>query len=220
MFRQVAAYMDNKIERRLDRRGFSLEAVLVFVCGLLGSIGFAYVWMTATNEISNFGDGLTYEFLASVLAPILVLFGLWIWYTVGAHLLASHYRGRGPIIRLFRTTAWALVPIGIWYLIRSAVIVVLFFSVDMPENPSQEAPGIGASATHDYIMGLGLEDPIYIGTLLLGVAFTVWSGYLLSTAVQRSKNIEQGDARKVGGVLSGAFALYLVWSALGYAGIA
>lgn len=220
MFRQVAAYMDNKIERRLDRRGFSLEAVLVFVCGLLGSIGFAYVWMTATNEISNFGDGLTYEFLASVLTPILVLLGLWIWYTVGAHLLASHYRGRGPIIRLFRTTAWALVPIGIWYLIRSAVIVVLFFSVDMPENPSQEAPGIGASATHDYIMSLGLEDPIYIGTLLLGVAFTVWSGYLLSTAVQRSKNIEQGDARKVAGVLSGAFALYLVWSALGYAGIA
>lgn len=45
------------------------------------------------------------------------------------------------------------------------------------------------------------------------------SGYLLSMAVQRSKNIEQDDARKVAGVLSGVFALYLVWSALGYAGI-
>lgn len=219
MFRQIATYMDETIERRLDRRGFGLEAVLVFVCGLLGSIGFAYVWMTATDELADVGDSLTYEFLASVLAPVALVFGLWIWYTVGAHFLAGHFRGRGPISRLLRTTAWALVPIGIWYLVRSAVIVFLFYTVEFPENPSQEATGTGSGATHDYLLGLGLEDPIYVGTLLLGVLFTVWSGSLLATAVRRAKGIDSGDARMVAAVLSGAFALYLVWSALGYAGI-
>lgn len=215
MFRQAATLVDNQIERRLDRRGYALEAIVVFLCGAVGAIGFGYVWLEAGDALETQTTMMQYNFLAEVLTPILVILGLWVFYTVGAHVLAGQFNGRGPIIRLFRTTAWAIVPIGIWNLLRSIVVVYLFFDADIPAQPD----GLGAEEQLQTILAVGLESPIYVGTLLLGVLFTVWSGYLLSLSVEQSKNISRDGARKIAAVLSGAFALYLVWSALQWGGV-
>lgn len=215
MLRQVTALPTKLIDRRLDRRGFSLEVVVVFLSGALGALGFGYFWFAARDALANVSTSMGYQFIGEVATPILLLFGVWLFYTIVAHVLAGHFRGRGPISRLFRTAAWALVPIGIWNLIRSGVIVYLFYDADLPANPD----GLGASEQLDTLLAVGLESPIYAATLVLGAIFAVWSGYLLSVGVERAKGISRDDARKVAAVPSGIFALYLLWNALQWGGV-
>lgn len=210
MFRQVTTYMNDKIARRVDRRGYSLEAIVVAVCGLLGSIGFAYVWMGATGALEHDSTMLEYELFAEVITPVVLLIGLWIWYTIGTHFVANYFNGRGPISRLFRGAAWSLIPIGVWYLVRSVVIIALFYDEEFPGEPE----GLGASEQLRSILEVGLDSPVYVATMLAGVLFTVWSAHLLSTAVQQAKGISADEARTAAAVVAAPFALYLVWLAI------
>jgi hypothetical protein len=69
------------------------------------------------------------------------------------------------------------------------------------------------------ILEAGFTDPIWAVTLLLGVFFAVWSGYLLSLAVSEVKGISQREGRIVAAVPSGVYALWLFYDALNWAGV-
>lgn len=203
------------IQRRVDRRGMKLEAIVALVLGLLGGIGLAYVAMEALNTISGDAAQLRFGFIGETLRPLFTLLVVWVWYTVVSHVLAGQFQERGPISRLLRTSAWSLVPIGLWYLIRSIVTLVLFLDVTFPSNPE----GLGTSEQLQSLLNRGLEDPLYYATLLIGVFFVVWSWYLRSLAVEKAKTVSEDDARKIATIPTGVFALYFLWNGLQTAGI-
>lgn len=216
MIRQILTLPDSMIQRRIDRRGLRLEAILILICGLLGGIGTAYVAVQAMGAVSGENSQLQFAFIGQVLSPLVYLFLVWIGYTLVSHILASQFRGRGPISRLLRTSAWSLVPIGIWYLIQSIVTVYLFFSVEFQTNPE----GLNADEEFRNIMDLGLDGSLlYIVTLFAGVLFVVWSWYLLADAVEKAKTVSTDDARKIAAVPAAAYGLYVLWTALQSAGI-
>lgn len=204
------------IRRRTDRRGLRLEAILVVVAGLLGAAGVAYVGSQALGAAAGDNSQLRFTFIGQALGPLLAIALVWIGYTVVSHFLSSQFRGRGPISRLFRTSAWAVVPIGIWYLLRSIVTLYLFLGIDFPANPE----GISADERFQSIMDLGYDGSVlYTAVVFAGVLFVVWSWYLLADAVSNAKGVPPNDARKVAAVPAGIYGLYVLWTALGTAGI-
>lgn len=215
MLRSVVTFPERFIPGSTQKRGFKREVVVVLVCGLMGVPGMAYVGFFALDAIPREAATLRFQFIGQMIFPIGVVFGLWLVYTLAGHLLARVYHGRGPISRLFRPVAWTMVPIAVWFLIRSIVIVFLFLDVEFPTNPE----GLTAAAELSFILSLGLESPIYVATMLLGIPFAAWSGYLLSVAIESAKNVSTANARKIAVVPSGLFALYLLWRGIHWAGV-
>jgi hypothetical protein len=214
MVRSVLSSPEQFIRGSTEKRGYKREIAVVVVCGLLGAPGMAWAGVQAMAAIPREAAMLRFQFIGQVLFPVVVVLILWLWYTVAGHLLARYVQGRGPISRLLRPAAWSMVPIGLWFLLRSIVIVVLFRDVDFPADPE------GAQAAEElaFILGLGLESPLYVATILAGIAFTAWSGYLLAEAVEAAKGVDTTDARKIAVVPSGVFAVYLLWRAVYWVG--
>jgi len=210
MLRKGLAVQESLIQRRVDRRGAALEAIVVFLCGLVGSAGLAYFALETYSAIDSPLPYTNYTLIGIVLGPVLMTFGIWLLYTVAAHLLANFLGGRGPVSRVLRTTAWAVSPIGVWLLLRSIVIVVLFYDVDYPASPD----GISPEAQVNNVLELGLESPAYFATFVVGIAFVAWSWHLLAVGIETGKDISGEKARKIAAVPAGLLALYLIRTAI------
>lgn len=210
MIREGLEAQESLVQRRSSKRGVTLEAVVVLVCGLLGSIGFAYVSLEMLNQVEDPLPYTNYTLIGKVLGPIFLAFAIWLLYSVTAHFLAGFVGGRGPVSRMFRTAAWAIVPIGAWLLLRSLVIVVLFFTVDIPAAPE----GLTPQAQVSNVLELGLEGPVYFATFVVGVLCVGWSWHVLGVGISAAKEISEEKARKVAAIPAAVVALYLVRTAL------
>lgn len=221
MVQNVLDLPASMIRRRVDRRGYQLEAIVVSILGILGGIGMAYIAYRVLPGMEQGMEEARFVLIGEIVTPLITLFLLWVGYTVLSHFLSTLYNGRGPLSRLFRTTAWSLLPIALWFIIRALVVVGIFYGVDIPDDP----PGFGGEERVTNVLygnelgHEGLSSPIYTATILVGTVFVVWSWYLLSIAVERSKSVATENARKIAAVPAGAFALYVLWQALGNAGI-
>ena len=216
MIQEIITYPDSLIDRRIDRRGVTIETVIILVCGILGSIGLGYVGVQALSAVGGDAAQLRFKFIGAALRPLIVLVVVWVWYALASHVLAGQFGGRSPLVRVFRASAWALVPIGIWYLIRSIVTVALFFGVDFPANPD----GLDSGSQLHSILQLGLDSPVYLVTLLIGLIFVAWSWQLLAHGIEVAKGIDADDARKVAAVPVGVYGLYVLYTVLQAAGVA
>lgn len=206
MFQRLVQFPETRLRRRISTVGFTREALLVLVLGALGSIGPGYVSWQTLEAHDNPPSYFEFELIAETISPLFLLFGLWLLYALCGHFLAKLYNGGRPFVRVFRVSAWALIPIGIWYLIRSVVIVALFAGMEFPGDPE----GVAADEQVENVMALGLEDPVYIGTLLAGLVFIAWSWHLLSIGIAEAKQIGLEEAKKVAAVPAGLAALYIV----------
>lgn len=184
---------ESLIRRRLDQRGLSLEVVVVLLCGLLGSAGKAYIALETWNSIESPLPYMKFTLIGYVAGPIMFVFGVWVLYTLTGHFLGRAVGGRGPMSRLSRVTAWSVVPIGVWLLVRSVVQIALFFTVDVPDSPD----GLSAKAQLTNVLEFGLESPLYFVVILFGVLFVAWSWHLLSVGIASAKDISIEQARKV-----------------------
>jgi len=225
MIRRIATMPDGIIRQRTPKRGLTRETIVVLLCGLVGGAGFAYVMIEALNAVQTDNSMFQVQLVGRVLRPVVLTVVAWVLYTVVAHVVASSSGGRGPISRLMRGAAWAMIPIGIWNVLRSLVVAFLFFGVDIPAEPEglsaaeQAASVYSGTAAGGEDVYAGLTDPLYAVVLLVGILFVVWSGHLLSVAVAESKDLDIDTARRAAAVPAGLFALYLLVTGLGQAGI-
>lgn len=216
---------DGIIRQRTPKRGLTLETIVVLFCGLVGGAGFGYVMIEALDAVDTDNSMFQVQLVGRVLRPVVLTVVAWFLYTVAAHFVASSSGGRGPISRLMRGAAWAMIPIGVWNVLRSIVVAFLFFGVDIPTEPeglsaAEKAASVytGTAAGGEDVYA-GLTDPLYAIVMLVGIVFVVWSGHLLSVAVAESKDLDIDTARRTAAVPAGLFALYLLVTALGQAGI-
>jgi hypothetical protein len=225
MLRRIATLPDGIIRRRTPKRGLTLETIVVLLCGLVGGAGFGYVMAEAIPAVDTDNSMFQIQLLGRVLRPLILTVVAWFVFSIGGHVIASSRGGRGPISRLMRGAAWAMIPIGIWNVLRSIVVAFLFFGVDIPVDPDglsaaeQAASVWSGTAQGGEDVYAGLADPLYAGVILVGVVFVIWSGHLLSVAVAESKSLEMDVARRVAAVPAGLFALYVVWTAISQAGV-
>lgn len=219
MLQQALSLPENLIERRLDRRGVTMEVVAILLLGALGSAGLGYLAFEAWTTSEDFvRPAYTHFSLAGMaVGPLGLLLLSWVGYSVISHFVANMWGGRGPIIRLVRVSAWSLVPVGVWMFLRAIVTAYLVFTADLESAP--EIEGVGPGAFVNYYSAEVLEDPIYVVATLVGVLFVGWSWYLLSIGVSEAKNIPLERARRVAAIPAGLLGLRVVQLALQWQGI-
>lgn len=199
---------DAFMERKVQKPSLWREGIVVFLSGALGSIGLFYMIQQFLSVHDSSGY-TPFNAFAVFAEPVFGIFALWILYSVLGHFIADRMHARGPIKRVIKLSAWALIPVGIGNLVRSIAIFLAYRNFD-PADISFEEDGFHAQLAE--FTELHMTDPIVlVGTAVL-IATAVWSGYLLALALEDAKKgLSFDDARKVAAIPSGIFVLYLVW---------
>lgn len=196
------------LQRKVRERSLWREAVVVFVVGVLGSVGHYYLLQRYLESVETAGYTLL-NGVGIVIAPIGGIFVFWIGSAILAHVLANYTNSRGPIRRLIKLSAWATVPIGIGNALRSAAVFIAYRDVE-PDEINIDANSF--DVRYAEFQDLHMTDPIVVGASVLLILSFVWAGYILSIGVRSSKQgISQTEARVVAAVPTGLFVLYFVY---------
>lgn len=199
---------DSFMAQAVSGRRLRWEIGLLLIIGGLGIPGALYAAQTIQDDIGEVGGFIRFQLIGFVIEPIIGIFVVWMTYAVATHVIAGRaFNGRGPIRRLLKGSAWALVPVGVGNLARTLGIYLAFRGVAIPADPAGTTP----VEQFQSILQVGLSKPeVVIGTVVL-VLTVLYSGHLLTYAVQHGKSISEADARKTAAVPVVAFALYLLW---------
>ena len=212
LVRSPGAFMDRKVGQPTLR----MEIVVVLLIGAVGAIGYGYVGMGILDDTNM--ESLRFPVLGMVAKPIIGIVVLWLTYSVGLHVLANRvFNSRGPIRRLLKLVAWALIPVAVGNLIQSIAVYLAFQDVDYAASLG-EAQTAGLNSGIDAVMAEGTSDPLYLLVPIALILSVLASGYLLVYAVQNAKDLDRDDARKAVGVLVGVHLVYLLWEAATVAG--
>lgn len=208
MVRQLFTAPSEFMERKSGLRSLRWETLVVLLIGVLGTVGHAYVaWDINT---STGIDTLIFVMISYTIEPILGAFIIWVGYSVAVHLIANRvYSSRGPLSRTMKLVAWALLPIGVGNLLRSAVLYFVYTGVDW-EQVLQDEDLTSLEQGIDVLLEVGMEEPVYAIAPLLLILAVLATGYLLIPAVQAAKDLSRNNARRVAGVVVGIHVLYLL----------
>jgi hypothetical protein len=216
MVLQLLRNPESFMDRKVGQPSLRLEIVVVLIVGALGALGQAYIGLETLSIAES--ETLRFPVIGITLEPIIGALILWIGYAVGLHLVSNKvFRARGSPRRLLKLTAWALMPLGVGNLLRSAVMYVAFSDLDY-EQTIADATGSGRGAPLNAVMAEGTSDPLILLAPLVVVLSAVASGYLLVYAVQTVKDLDRDEAVKTAGVIVGLHALYVLWGAVGLVG--
>ena len=216
MIRELVTDPQAFFSGKAQDRSVVLELFIVLVVGALGSVG-SYYFSQRVFDLAPTGGFSTFQAMGIVLDPVIGIFIFWIGGAGAAHFLSGLYNGRGPIRRLLKLTAWAMVPLAVGNIVRSAVIYLTYN--DVPSTIIEdEAVGdftTQANALRDAVSNDALSAVAMVVLILSVIA----SWHLLSYAIATAKQIDVADARKVAAVPSGIFVLLLLQTLLGSLGI-
>lgn len=194
------------------RRGLWLEVVVVALSGALGSLGLVYV----VQLFLSMADAAVYSTIQAVgfvATPVIGIFAYWLGAALLCHIIAGRFRSRGPMGRLLKLSAWALLPIGLGNLARSAALYFAYADV------SPDGVAIGTGSFQEQMAAFTAQqagDPALLLSSIVLVLTVAWSGYLLSVAVEAAKQgLSETEARKTAAVPTVIFVVVLLATHVG-----
>jgi hypothetical protein len=193
------------MERKAGKPKIRQEILTVLIVGVLGSLGAIYIGQRALAVTESESAQLTA--IGMAVEPIVGAVLLWVGYTLGMHIIARRYGGHGVIRRLLKTTAWALIPVGVGNLLRSGTFFLTYRGID-PQAVSIEGPN---SDVVQAFADAGVGEPLYLVGQVLLLFGVLWSGYLMTHAVQWSKDLDWEGALRTAAVPVAIHALYVLW---------
>ena len=154
--RQLVSSPDGFMERKAGQPNIRQEILTVLIVGALGSLGAVYIGQRALAVTENESAQLTAIGMAA--EPIVGAVLLWVGYTLGLHVIARRYGEHGVIRRLLKTTAWALIPVGVGNLLRSGALFLTYRGID-PQAVSIEGR---KSDVVQAFADAGVGEPLYL----------------------------------------------------------
>jgi len=205
---EPSAFMKSSLRGRTLRK----EAFVVTLIGLLGAIGPIYIGKQLLDQTETV-PYLEFQIFGQIFQPVLIAFVAWFGYSMVAHLIANRLNSRSPFKRLLRPTAWALVPLGIGYLIRSVAIIVSA-QLNPPEIEVQGAGGAEAIVREFMIVQVFAEPVVIVATVVL-LGTLGWTGYLFAHAIEHAKELDSDTALKIAAVPVGIHAIVIIYDLIG-----
>jgi hypothetical protein len=185
---QLVTNPEQFFEGRINSPTIRWEVTIVALVGALSLPGVYYVTTVAAPVINS--AEFSFVRAGRLLRPVVIPFLLWIGYALFFHLLANRLRGRGPPGRLLKGTAWALLPLGVGNLLRSAAMIFVYTRFDVESAMS----GRDAREQVTSLLDAGLGEPAMLVAVVLFAGLVLWSGYLMTYVVQVAKDIERRQA--------------------------
>ena len=205
------------MRRTLDGRGLRRATLLIALLGVAGAVGPLYFALRLLGSLEEPSGAVLLRLAALVVVPVLNATAAWVVYAGLSNTLARLYDGDGRLVRLLRPTAWALVPVGLGYLVRSLALVASVAWMP-PETLAAVAAGATQEGTVSAAFEAAMSGPVVLASTAVLAATILWSGYVLSFAVEYEEGIPRRDALRVAMVPAGIYALYEFGDALETAG--
>lgn len=205
MVRKLVVQPDGFMERKVGQPNMRREIITVLVIGILGAIGFAYVAQLIADQVGS--DTSVFSVIGIAATPIIGAILIWMWYSIALHLIAGQFNTRGPIRRFFKLTAWAMIPIGIGNLIKSAAVYFAYQGVD----PASIVEGSNAEPM-DAVLTAVTGEVVYLLAVVISIGMILWTGYLLTFAVQNARDLPRDSSLKVVAIPVAAHVLFVVWT--------
>lgn len=209
LLRNPSAFMDRKVGQPTLR----WEILTVLVIGALGSIGLAYLGrqILTTYDASEI---VRFPVAGVVLAPVFGSVVLWLWYAFGSHLLANRvYGSRTPLRRTLKATPWALLPLGVANLVRSAVIYLVVQDLDV-EAVIEGGDTFGLFDPISLVTAAVVTEPLFLIAPVVMVLAVLSTGTLLVHAVESAKALPRAEAVRVVALLVSIHLLSILWDLL------
>lgn len=206
MIRDLVTNPDEFMRKKVGQANIRVEILLVLFIGLLKIPGLLYISL----EVLEVREAAEMRFVVAgrLLRPILILAILWIAYSVAFHFLSAHYRGRGAPSRVLKGVAWAFVPVSLGNLVQSGAFFLVYRDADVPGL----LEGYDSSAQMQSLLDSAMSDPIMVVATLIFAGTVLWSGYLMTFAVQHAKSVSHEEATRVVAVPLGLHLLVILWA--------
>lgn len=211
LFTEPGAYFDQKTREPSLRR----ELLLLFFIGALGAAGVGYVGYMFLEAVAGQRDLMRVQFVGQALTVLVGPFVLWLYYTLVTQGVAYLMNSRGPLSRLFKITAWALVPMALANAVHSVAMFLAYRDEDIPDN----APGTRVEDQVDFLFGLANDEPVLILAWIVTALAAVYSGYLLSIGLQRLRDLSESDARRAVALPVVGHVAWVLYTLLGELGV-
>ncbi|MFB6119960.1 MAG: Yip1 family protein [Halobacteriaceae archaeon] len=216
MVRELVTDPQAFFKGKAQNRSVVLEVVIVLAVGGIGIIG-SYYFAQRVFDLATTGGYSNFQALGLVIRPLLGIVGLWIGGVFIAHFLAGLFNGRGPIRRLLKLSAWAMVPLAVGNAVRSAAVYLTYNNIQADDVDFGFAGGFNEQAA--VLRAEITNTPLMLVAMVVSILSGVAMWYLLSYAVAAAKSIDVSDARKVAAVPAGIYILFLLNETLSSLGV-
>lgn len=207
MVRELVTDPQAFFKGKAQDRSVVLELFVVLVVGALGSIG-SYYFAQRVFALADTGAYSNFQAMGLVLEPLFGVILFWIGGALTCHFASTFYNGRGPMRRLLKLSAWAMVPIAVGNVVRSVVIYLTYSGMTAEDVDFGFAGEFDEQAT--ILREASSNDALLVVAMLVLILSVVAAWHLLSYAVANAKSLDLDDARKVAAIPSGLFVLYLL----------
>lgn len=214
MYRALLFDPERFYDDHLPAHGIKLEIVLVAVIGLVGLAGNWYAYTQVTQAFTeagiSIGDDARFNLVGNGLSPLPGIFLLWLGFGAVMYVVGWVYSTVGQIFGVLKGAAWALVPLAFWNLIHSIAIGYVAFQLT-EDDVADLRPPRAPDARSEFIWNEVATEPIVVGSVLVGVVFVLWAGYIGAFAVARERDIDPSEGLVVAAVPAVGYALYVLY---------
>jgi hypothetical protein len=211
LFTEPEAFFDAKLDEPSMRR----ELFVLALVGVLGAVGVGYAGITFLGGLGGSRDMMRIELTGRALTSVLGAFLLWGYYTAVLQAVAYTKNSRGPVSRVFKITAWSLVPVGISNAVYSVAIFLAYRDEDIPSDPD----GTTVSEQLTALFGLADQELVLLAGWIVAALATVYVGYLLTKGLVVLRDFSESDARRVVALPVAGHVAFVLYTMLGQFGV-
>lgn len=203
----VLTHPDEFFAERTDDPGLRGPVLIVLAVGVLGLLSAVPSLLLVLRGIpaearAIVGAGLAIGAAFGLVGPFVV----WLLYAIVFYAISMVFDATGSFRELFVLTGWGFLPRILGAAVSAVVMFVVVGTTAAPET---------AEAMAAFNRQLQ-SDPLVRASTVVGIAITLWSGYLWTHAVATARDLTVRQAAVVVGI---PVALSIGWSLLGLAGL-
>lgn len=211
----------------LKKHGLKFEVLVILIVGAIGTAGFYFAVQQILGEFAlgagetvlnpdqpRMDDTTARQVRFRMAHPIIGMFLLWVFYTTGYYVGSWVFSGHGTYFRLFKNTAWALVPYALGNLAMTLGLVFTYYGLEIEAR----LPGL-PERNVAYLFNQGYTELPMILVPLVKILLLVWVTYIGAAAIHHAMQIPKERAYRLAAVPAVLHAGYLLWIALGRAGV-
>lgn len=214
MFQVLLTDPERFYEEYVGVQGLSVELALVLVIGAVGFAGNMYALLELESLFAELevqlGQDVSFALWGEVVSPLVGAVVLWIGLATTLYVVGWAYSAVGEYYVLLKRTAWALVPLLFANLLHSIAMAYAAFTLGADDVVLSEIPRI-PDARANFVWEVAAGELAVVASVVVGLVFAVWAGYIAAYAVRDVRDIETDEAYRVAAVPTVAYVLYVAY---------
>lgn len=202
---QLFTNPDAFFERKEGNSSILTAAFVVFVASLMNAAGSFIISQHLLGSLSGQpGSVAMIGAITGSITGVVIVLALWMVYAGVFHLISLYFDGEGSFADLLKLSGWGFVPKIFAGILSTIASYYALQDVAKPEDV-EAVQGVAQQIQ---------SDPVLQAASAVGIAFTLWQGFLWVFAVKHARNLSLREAALTVSVPVAATVLWTVYSLL------